>query len=101
MIDSTGDRARGAGLSGPESANVVVAVVLCVLKVQTRSTLHISWSFEDVTMSKQSWKGPEMGPETQQLRCRVQHRAIHMKSLKVHMMVRKVFKKSHSALLLF
>ena len=61
MIDSAGDSARGAGLSKPEGANVCVIVVLCVQRVLTRSTMDISWSFEEnVTVGKLNCGGLEV-----------------------------------------
>ena len=62
MIDRTdraGSARRGAGPSGPEGADVCVAVVLGVLKVPSRASVDVSWSFENVMVGcKLRWGSP-------------------------------------------
>ena len=61
-IDWTGSARRGAGPSGPEGADVCVVVVLSVLKVPTRASVDVPWSFENVVGWKQGWGGLREGP---------------------------------------
>ena len=55
-IDWTGSARRGAGPSGPEGADVCV-VVMSVLKVPTRTSMDVPWSFENEVRCNLRWGG--------------------------------------------
>ena len=56
--DRTGCARRGAGPSGPEGADVFVAGV-SVLKIPSRASVDVFWSFENVLVGcKLRWLGP-------------------------------------------